>query len=374
MLTHISNNFLGSTVHASLVNSLSKKGVEEQFVYCPLQKAFIINENIKVDESVLVYSPRIFCKLIRYFPLLKVLYSFFSFLFFIRKNNLKPSFVIAHNLWSDGMVAWLYHKFTGTPYTVAVRDTDINLFIPRLVYYRWLIRKVAHNSKRVIYINKAYSARMKSAYPKIYSSIHSEQVIYNGIIDEWLLFRELVDNRKRDLKVCFVGSFIKRKNLKNSVRAIKNLNQGGSGISFVAIGGSEEDFLSCTELSEIPRWVTVVPKTRDRQLISRHLRDSRVFLMPSFSETFGLVYIEALSQGCCLIHSENEGIDGIFSEPFIKSVEPHNVDDIANKVGLLISKFPCGVDPEDVSRLTKNFAWSHIAEQYLEIINEGTTR
>lgn len=38
MLTHISNNYLGSTVHSNLAQGLSDKGIAAQFVYCPLQK------------------------------------------------------------------------------------------------------------------------------------------------------------------------------------------------------------------------------------------------------------------------------------------------------------------------------------------------
>lgn len=374
MLTHISNNYTSSTVHSSLANSIAKKNGVRQFVYNPLQRKAKINPFVDSDNSIQVVSPKIFNEILRYLPLIKVLVSFVVFILSLRKHNVRPTFIIAHNLWSDGMVAWLYHKFTGVAYTVAVRNTDINLFLPKLRHYRWLMRRVVRDSKRTIFINKAYVERVKNVYSSVFNSISAFKVIYNGIDEQWFDLSESKkeSKSKRKLQVIYVGSFLPNKNLKNSLLAISKLNNRGNELKFVAIGGTEAEFLRCTGLSEIPSWVTVIPRTNDRDLIADNLRNSGVFIMPSFHETFGLVYIEALTQGCCIIHSENEGIDGVFSEPFVKSVDPHSIDDIANKIDFLVSQFPCGVSKTDVKRLIADFSWPHIAEQYLEIINEGT--
>lgn len=332
-----------------------------------------MNDGVKEIDNVIVVAPKIFTQLIRYFPLVKVFWSFLVFIWVLRKNKVKPSFIIAHNLWSDGMLAWLYHKFTGTPYTVAVRNTDINLFLPKMTHYRWLMRRIVRDAKRTVFINKAYVERINGSYPSLFDSIKDFKVIYNGIDEQWfrLANNEYEGKQTRKLQVVYVGSFLPNKNLKNSLLALEQLNNKGHQISFVAVGGTEAEFLNCTAHSELPDWVTIIPKTRDRKLIARHLQSSRVFVMPSFHETFGLVYIEALSQGCSLVHSQNEGIDGVFNEPFIKSVDPYNVNDIANKIESLTIEFSCGVAAIDVKRLTSDFSWLRIAEQYLEIINEG---
>lgn len=368
MLTHISNNFLGSTVHSSLANSLAEKGVASQFVYCPLQKKFKKNLAVKTHGSIILSSPRVLNRLIRYFPLLKVFYSFIFFLWIIHKNKVKPSFIIAHNLWSDGLIAWFYYKLTGTPFTVALRNTDINHFIPKLPHYRWLIRKVVSSSEQVVFINQVYARRLKVEYISICREISEYSVIYNGIDEEWFKFNNFSDCKDRKEKVCYVGSFLKNKNLKNSVLALKKLRSNGIKVTYVAIGGSIEDFLKVTGLSSIPDWIEIVPRTNNLAIICDKLRESRVFLMPSFKETFGLVYIEALSQGCCIVHTRKEGIEGVFDEPFIKSVDPCSVDEIASKIELLLASYPKGVSGKDVDRLIEMFSWGKIADQYLEII------
>lgn len=369
MLVHISNNFLGSTVHSDLVKALEGKDVGPQFVYCPLQRKFKGNSAIEPVENVVVAAPRIFNQLLRYFPLVKVFWSYFNFFLSIRKNGVKPGFIVAHNLWSDGMVAWLYSKFSGTPFVVAVRNTDLNHFIPKLPHYRWIIKRIVKDAENVIFINRAYACRLRKNFPLIYNKINRESIIYNGIDDEWFGLAKHQGKNKRENQVCYLGGFVKNKNLKNSVLAIQLLRGEGADIKYVAIGGSEKQFLSATELEEIPRWVKVVERVADKEVIAQYLSDSRVFLMPSFKETFGLVYIEALSQGCCIVHSQGEGIDGVFNEPFIRSVNPASVSDIADKVRELINNYPTGVPVEDVNYLIGSFSWDEISARYLDIIS-----
>ena len=40
------------------------------------------------------------------------------------------------------------------------------------------------------------------------------------------------------------------------------------------------------------------------------MKKADIFVLPSYDETFGLVYLEAMAAGCLTIGSINEGIDG----------------------------------------------------------------
>lgn len=371
MLVHISNNFLGSIVHSELAKALCDRGVGPQFVYCPLQRKFKANPEIRPIDNVVVAAPRIFNQFLRYFPLLKVFWAYAHFLVATRRGGVKPSFIVAHNLWSDGMVAWLHYLFTGTRFVVAVRNTDINYFIPGLPHYRWVIKRILASSSCVVFVNNAYLTRMSGTYRGLFDSMSRFKTIYNGIDGEWFDLAKLRQDKVRSLKVCYVGSFSVNKNLKSSCLAIKQLNEAGHDIKFVAIGGSESEFLEAAEFSHIPDWVEVVPRTPDRAEIARRLQEARVFLMPSFKETFGLVYIEALTQGCCVIHSKGEGIDGVFDVPYVKSVQPSSIADIKDKMQELLENHPQGVPPSHALELTSAFSWSVIAEEYHAIISRA---
>jgi len=138
MLTHISNNFFGSKVHNQLVAALDKQcaGELKQAVFCPQQKSFEDNFEVDASERVVIWKRRVLRQWIRYLPLFKVLYVFAWFCSFMRQHGRGTRFIVAHNLWSDGSIAYLYHLFTGTPYSVAVRNTDVNHFIPKLACSR----------------------------------------------------------------------------------------------------------------------------------------------------------------------------------------------------------------------------------------------
>ena len=41
------------------------------------------------------------------------------------------------------------------------------------------------------------------------------------------------------------------------------------------------------------------------------MHNSDIFILPSIGETFGMVYLEAMSQGCITICTKDDGISGI---------------------------------------------------------------
>ena len=90
--------------------------------------------------------------------------------------------------------------------------------------------------------------------------------------------------------------------------------------------------------------------------------------MPSKSETFGLVYIEALSQGLKVLWSRGEAIDGMFTEHIGEHVIPLNNYDITNALDKMMRH------PENYESLSANtfekFRWSSIAQQYLSIYSQ----
>ena len=86
--------------------------------------------------------------------------------------------------------------------------------------------------------------------------------------------------------------------------------------------------------------------------------------MPSIHETFGLVYIEAISQNLPVVHTKGQGIDFLFpiESPFVsKSVNAHSVEDICNTIAYIIDHLP------EFSNRNVNFNmfnWSLIAREY----------
>ncbi|RUO49322.1 glycosyltransferase family 4 protein [Pseudidiomarina donghaiensis] len=368
MLVHISNNYLYSAVHSNLTIAMADGYNTKQLVFTPLKSSVARQTRNLFHEDIEVCAPRVIPKGLRYLPLTKVLVSFVVFCKTMKAKKVSPSFLIAHNLWSDGMIAWLTYKLKGINYTVAVRNADINTFIPRLRIYHWLIRQVLNNASTVVFVNKAYQLRLSNQYPKLSLSIRNSKTIYNGIDNFWYLARSKKSSGERTRSVCYVGDFTENKNLKASFRAVEILNEEGRKVEYRLIGGTVDEFLSVVGIDRVPNWVSITPRTSDLQVISKLLQSSRVFLMPSYRETFGLAYIEALSQGCAVVHSKNEGIDGIFDEDFVRAVDPFSVSEIKNVLSLLLDRYPCGTPREVVEQMIEQFKWKNIGQEYLRVV------
>ena len=89
--------------------------------------------------------------------------------------------------------------------------------------------------------------------------------------------------------------------------------------------------------------------------------------MPSLAETFGLVYLEALSQNLPVVYTKGQGIDGLFDESVGIGVNPLSVEDIAEALRTILE------NQELFSNKTidfEKFRWCHVAEIYLSFYNE----
>ena len=51
-----------------------------------------------------------------------------------------------------------------------------------------------------------------------------------------------------------------------------------------------------------------------REEVYRAMGDADIFIMPSVEETLGLVYLEAMMNGCLTVGTKGEGIDGIIED------------------------------------------------------------
>ena len=101
----------------------------------------------------------------------------------------------------------------------------------------------------------------------------------------------------------------------------------------------------------------------------QEFRNADLFIMPSLTETFGLVYIEALSQGLPIIYSKGHGVDGYFDD--VKngiSVHPKSVDEITNAIQTIYENYSEYLS-SDLSYLDQ-FRWENIAKKYMEVYQE----
>lgn len=367
MVVHICNNFVVSKVHYNLITKMQDHS--EQLVLVPYrnanQKGNFENGNLQGKIEYI----RIYNSLIKFFPFMKVILV--TLLCFFSLKGRKPKYILAHTMWSDGVCAFLLSKVFNVKYSIVVRNTDMNVFLPKLLIYRWLISLVFENADNVIFVSVAHKRRLLKEYPNIYSKIINPVVVPNGIDDYWIENKIKKEARKID-QVCFVGKFDRNKNLDAIYNVSKDLiEKHDVKFNLVLLGGDVSEFKDLVGVECLPQWLSIVPKTNDNETICRLYRDSKVFFMPSHTETFGLVYFEALSQGCAIMATKGEGIDGYLVGDFAKFNLSKDYESMKGNLKYLLESYSNGVGVEVVSEYLNNLSWDQISLNYRKLIGIG---
>jgi glycosyltransferase involved in cell wall biosynthesis len=280
--------------------------------------------------------------------------------------NASYDIIHAHSLISNGFVAHGLSIKTGVPYIVAVRNTDLNFFLKRYRFLRPLARRILEDAVKIVFLSPGYQKEtIETLFPlkKQPSIMMKSEIIPNGIDDFWL--HDLANDRKvdfnnRNIQIVTVGQICRSKNITTVCKAVKLLQQKGYNISYTVIGKVIDDGI-LSEILTYPFVKYVDHVTKDKLI--DYYRDSDVFVLPSITETFGLVYAEAMSQGLPIIYTKDQGFDGQFEEGHVGyHVNPKKPSDIAGKIKLVLENYK-QLSSNCISSVGK-FDWKHIAEQY----------
>ena len=142
-------------------------------------------------------------------------------------------------------------------------------------------------------------------------------VCYSGIPNEYFLNADSNINKppfEKGVNYIFVGSIIKRKHLDKVILAFSEVSNNQDKLEII---GSGPDDVRMKKLS-------IKIKSNNIDFIGRlsrakvldKMRQSHIFALISDDETYGMVYIEAMLQGCLVIASLKGGFDGIIVDGY----------------------------------------------------------
>lgn len=298
-------------------------------------------------------------------------------LIFFRKQNIiiddiekrglcsKSNIIHAHTLFTSGYVARRLSKKYNIPYVVAVRNADVNVFFHYMIHLRSMGINIMRDAAAVVFISPVYKQKvLETIVPSKYRNEieRKSYVIPNGINNyflenEPLKVKSLHSNR--DIRLIYVGEVNANKNVVTILKACEHLEAKGFNPILVVVGRISDKKLSSIKDSKYVEYHTQSPK----EDVINYYRNSDIFVMPSLNETFGLVYIEALSQGLPIVYSKGQGIDGYFKEGEVGyHVNSKDANEIALTLEKIINEYR-EISPRCVKR-AKPFSWIRIAEVY----------
>lgn len=239
-----------------------------------------------------------------------------------------------------------------------------------MVHLRGLGNKILMEAKCIVFLSKPYRDYLIEKYVKEKNKdliLRKSYVIPSGIDNFWLdnkaSFKTLKsENEIRLLHVCGIS---KRKNISTTIKAINILKEKGYNIKFTIVGKvvDEEVYKDIQKFD----FINYIPPKPKEELLKIY-QDNDIFVMPSITETFGLVYIEAMSQGLPVIYTKGQGFDGQFEDGEVGfAVDCFDTDEIADKIVDIINNFH-GISKKCV-RYCDRFSWNEIIDSYEELYN-----
>ena len=358
MILHITPDYTNKPLYQNLFNAIASQDFRrDMYVFvCDNKKhdgetwsdsVRVINRNFNILERLLFFPKQkyILKDIEHHIPLKEV------------------KLIHAHTLFSSGYTAYQLYKKYGIPYVVAVRNTDVNIFFRHMLHLRKIGRDIAQHAQRIIFISPAYKNLVVGKYlPQ--NVANKSEVLPNGIDRLFVNNISQHEPNSDELKMIYIGRIERAKNIHTIIKVTDYLRQHNHSVKLCLVGDIVDELyksmIDCRQ--DYIEWNAHC--TKDKVLT--HLRQNDIFIMPSYTETFGLVYAEAMSQGLPVIYTAGQGFDGFFADGQVGYAVPvEDVEYIAHRV------IDCYKHYQQISNACiekiKIFNWQTIAKDYVTL-------
>jgi len=364
---YIAEDYLNTQVHHHLCEACGKQGIDiELFVL----DRYNSNFNQKTAHKKLHYTPVIT-------PWQGALWRYkWNFFYKIdqKYEALKQAVALdeiemtcAATLFSEGAVAYRLYKEYAIPYVVMVRNTDYNFYFKKMVHLWPMGKKILHHAQKVIFIAPYYlqATLTLPLLRNLKNEIEQKAIlISNGIDHFW------VDNRwERPIcpnphKILFVGNFNKIKNVPVLIKACALLKSQYPDLELHIAGGGGADSRRVEALISKYPWIIFHGRIESQKQLKELYRSADIYAMPSH-ETFGLVYVEALTQCMPIIYGKSSGFDLRYEEGYVGYASSiGNEYDLVEKLTLTIKNYPALI--ANIQQLNfDRYDWNYISNQLI---------
>ncbi len=352
---HINSYFLSNKIHYNFYKELIKYR-EDQFLI-PVHKHFKSADIPSLDIDF------VFNRLDRTIFVTKV---WKVVRLFFKKKFPSFDYVHGHTLMSDGIPSYIISVLKNKKLVISIRNTDLTLFVTR----SWLFRKVGamilKRAKGVFFISPTLQRKIEQIYPEIDRTKFF--LLPNGLDDYWV--STIVNETKRPtqlnskLKLLFVGELVPRKNLDIIIDFLRTYTDKSYKLTVIGKNTSGVDFNAINK--ELPAGNSVMyqGEIKDKGLLKEAYDNNDVFVLLSHAETFGVVYIEAMSRGLPILYSQNEGMDGFFKDGDIGyACDKSSIEDLKKKINLVLINYLQISNNALIA--SQSFNWAKITSDYI---------
>lgn len=213
-------------------------------------------------------------------------------------DDFKPDIVVAHM--PSGI---LFAEKLGLPFVAGIHNSDLEVLTNPLysIYFKNRLKTALYKAKGVACRSYVIEQKLLNLLPDLKDKTFT---VPSGI-DENLITELRSALLRNPVKVLTCAQFKKRKNIDKVIEACKGLES----FELTVIGDGKE-FEKLKNIDKSVKFTGRLP----REKVLEKMRENDVFILPSVNETFGMVYLEAMSQGCITVCTKDDGISGIIKD------------------------------------------------------------
>ncbi|MDW8035216.1 MAG: glycosyltransferase [Candidatus Korarchaeum sp.] len=282
----------------------------------------------------------------------------------IREMGTEFDLIHAHFTWPCGYAAVKLSKYLGAPAVVTVHENR-EWFLKEYregnskVHYTW------READALIRVNRSDSSLLREFNSSVF-------YIPNGFSSRRIRAIDKREARVRlgitlDSKVIFsLGALIPRKGFQYLIQAMPRvLKEYSNATCFIGgigpYGKVLKKMVRRMGLEDKVKLLGFIPEDE----LSLWMSSCDVFALPSLSESFGVVQIEAMACGKLVVATRNGGSEEVVvSEDHGLLCEPGDPDDLSEK---LISALSKEWDPDAIKSYALSFSWENVASRVIDV-------
>lgn len=280
----------------------------------------------------------------------------------------------AHVALPDGYAGMKITQKYKKPLIVTIHGQDLQQTIFKNEKCKRNIEKVISFSEKTIVVSKKL---MKIG--EKYLKVNNDKIIVvpNGVNmrDIYTEKNENIQEYKEKKVILSVSHLIKTKGIDLNIKAIAKLKQKYPNIIYLIIGEGEEKKKLKKLVSELNLQDRVIFIGEvSHYKVMKYMASCDIFSLPSWNESFGVVYLEVMAQSKPVFGCQGEGI-----EDFVENgktgllVKPKDADDLVKAMDYLLS------NPDEARAMGKrarklvleNYTWEKNAEKTIETYNQA---
>ena len=345
-IIHVCQNYR-TDFYKKLFKNIGNVSSYSQIVFYPYiareKRSFTVESNVILKKSI----PNFF----RHFFLFRGIFNAYNLSKSITVD--RKDIIHCHTLFNDGLVGLILNLIYGCKVVISIRQSDLTIYQKKF----WL-RPYLFFLKKNVFDFIAISPTLQIKF-KSFNSV----VIGNGIENSSIIN---ASKKKLDLnkvKLLYIGRIIKRKNLDKII----DLYLSNTGKYALKIIGSAipKTKWSNSLLKKINLLNIDHHQNLSHSEINNYLDLSDIFILPSSDETFGIVYLEALSRGVPIIYKKHTGVDGLFSHPVGFGVKNESIEELESGIEYILNNYN-ELSANCLSEVV-NHSWSNVSNNILAI-------